>query len=90
MKIKQKNGLKIDDFQAHQGTTLDQTLYYVNSTCILVRAGLRFTLILHNLYGARQVFGAVVVEKFHVHINNSTVRYYSRILFILLCLHKCL
>ena len=55
------------------GTTLDQPLYYVNSTHILVRAGLRFTLILHNLYGARQVFGVVVGEKFRVDINNSAV-----------------
>ena len=64
----------------HVGTTLDKSLYYVNSAHILARAGLSFTLILHNLYEAHQVFGAVVGEKFRVGIDNSTTRYYFRIL----------
>ena len=41
--------------------------------CILAHEGLRFTLILHNLYGAHQVFGIVAGEKFHVDIDNSTI-----------------
>ena len=55
------------------GTTLDKPLYYVNLTYILACAGLRFTLILHNPYGARQVFGAVAREKFCVDIDNSVI-----------------
>ena len=55
------------------GTTLDKSLYYVNSTHILARAGLCLTLILNNLYGALQVFGVVAEEKFLVDINNSAI-----------------
>ena len=46
------------------GMTLDKPLYYEHSTRILACASLRVTSILHNLYRARQVFGAVAGEKF--------------------------
>ena len=54
-------------------TTLDKPLYYVNSTRILAHVGLRSRLILHNLYGARQVFGTIAREKFCFDIDNSTI-----------------
>ena len=44
------------------GTTLDEPLYYVNSTCILARTGLRFYLTFTHSLIARQVFGVVVEE----------------------------
>ena len=55
------------------GTTLDEPLYYVNSTRILARTGLRFYLTFTHSLRARQVFGDVADEKFSVDIDNSTI-----------------
>ena len=41
------------------GTTLDEALYYVNSTSILACMGLRFYLTFRHSLSARQVFGVV-------------------------------
>ena len=49
---------------------------------ILARAGLCFTLIIHYIHGAHQVFGSIAWEKFHVDIDNSAVRYYSINIFL--------
>ena len=53
--------------------TLNKPLYYVNLMRILTRVGLRFTLILHNLYRAHQDFGVVTGEKFCVAIDNRKI-----------------
>ena len=55
------------------GTTLDEPLYYVNLTHILVRTGLHFYLTFTHLLLASQVFGAVAREKFSVDIDNSAI-----------------
>ena len=55
------------------GTTLDEPLYYVNSTRILARTGLRFYLTFTHSLSARQVFGIVVGEMFSVDIDNSAI-----------------
>ena len=55
------------------GTTLDEPLYYVNSTHILVRTGLRFYLTFTHSLSARQVFGAVSGELFSVDIDNNVI-----------------
>ena len=61
-------------------TTLDEPLYYVNSTLyyvnltrILARMGLRFYLTFTHSLKASQVFGVVVGEKFSVDIDNSAI-----------------
>ena len=55
------------------GTTLDESLYYVNSMRILARMGLCFYLTFTHSLRARQVFGAVAEEKFSVDIDNNTI-----------------
>ena len=55
------------------GTTLDEPLYYVNSTYILARTGLRFYLIFTHSLKAYQVFGAVAGENFNVDIDNKAL-----------------
>ena len=55
------------------GTTLDEPLYYMNSTRILACKGLRFYLTFTHSLKARQVFGAVAGEKFSVNIDNNSI-----------------
>ena len=55
------------------GTTLGEPLYYLNSTCILVRMGLHFYVTCTHSLRARQVFGAVSREKFSVDIDNNAI-----------------
>ena len=55
------------------GTTLDEPLYYVNSTCILARTSLHFYLSFTLSLAACQVFGAAAKEKFSVDISNSAI-----------------
>ena len=55
------------------GTTLDEPLYYVNSTRILAGTSLRFYLNFTHSLIARQVFGAIAGEKLSVDIDNSTI-----------------
>ena len=55
------------------GTTLDESLYYVNSTCILARTSLHFYLTFTHSLLACQVFCAVAGEKFSVDIDNSAI-----------------
>ena len=52
--------------------TIDKPLYYVNSTRILARMGLRFYLtFIHSLI-SRQVFDVIADEKFSVDIDNNS------------------
>ena len=53
--------------------TLDEPLYYVNSTRILVRTGLYFYVTFTHSLKIRQVFGVVAEEKFSVDIDNNTI-----------------
>ena len=55
------------------GTTLDEPLYYLNSTRIFARTDLRFYLTFAHSLSARQVFGAIVGEMFSVDIDNNTI-----------------
>ena len=55
------------------GTTLNEPLYYVNTTRILARTGLRFYLTFTHSLTARQVFGAVAGELFSVDIDNNAI-----------------
>ena len=55
------------------GTTLDESLYYVNSTHILAHTGLRFYITFTHSLTARQVFAAVSKEIFSVDIDNNTI-----------------
>ena len=55
------------------GTTLDEPLYYVNSTRILALTGLHFYLTFTHSLRAHQVFGAAAGEKFSVDIDNNTI-----------------
>ena len=66
------------------GTTLDKPLHYVTSTHILACTSLHFNTNFTHPTRARHVFGAVVEEKFYVDIDNSAIRYYSGIVFLLL------
>ena len=84
--------------------TLDEPLYYMNSTCILARTDLRFYLIFTHSLKSCQVFGAVAEEKFSVDIDNNALDitldqfffylihfiYYLFIIFILPILYLCL
>ena len=53
--------------------TLDEPLYYVNSTHILARSGLHFYLTFTHSLKARQVFGPIFWEKFSVDIDNNAI-----------------
>ena len=55
------------------GTTLDEPLYCVNTMHILACMGLHFYLTFTHSLRARQVFGAIVEEKFSVDIDNSVI-----------------
>ena len=55
------------------GTTLDEPLYYMNSTGILASMGLHFYVTLTHSLRARQVFCVIVGEKFSVDIENNTI-----------------
>ena len=55
------------------GTTLNEPLYYVNSTRILARTGLCFYLTFTHSLTARQVFGVVSRELFSVDIDNNVI-----------------
>ena len=55
------------------GTTLDEPLYYMNSTRILMHTGLGFYLTFTHSLRARQVFGVVAGEKFCVDIDNNAI-----------------
>ena len=55
------------------GTTLDEPLYYVNSTRILARTGLHLYLTFTHSLKARQVFSAVAGDNFSVDIDNSAI-----------------
>ena len=82
------------------GTTLDEPLYYVNSTRILVHTGLPFYLIFTHSLKACQVFSAVAGEKFSVDIENNALditldqfflfNLIYLFIFILPILHPCL
>ena len=50
--------------------TLDEPLYYVNSTRILACMGLHFYLTFTHSLSGRQFFGTVTGEKFSVDIDN--------------------
>ena len=71
------------------GITLDKPLHYVTSTHILARTGLRFNTNFTHPTHARHVFGAAAEEKFCVDIDNSAIRYYSGIVFLLLFYYTC-
>ena len=55
------------------GTTLDEPLYYENSTRILARTGLHLYLTFTHSLSVGQVFGAVAREKFRVDIDNIAI-----------------
>ena len=55
------------------GTTLDEPLYYENSTRIVARTGLGFYLTFTHSLIARKVFGVVAGEKLCVDIDNSAI-----------------
>ena len=55
------------------GKTLDEPLYYVNSTHILAHTGLHFYVTFTHSLRARQVFGAIAREKFSVDIDNNAI-----------------
>ena len=55
------------------GTTLDEPLYYMNSTRILAFTSLHFYITFIHSLRARQVFVVVASEKFSVDIDNSAI-----------------
>ena len=55
------------------GTTLDEPLYYVNSTRILARTSLRFYLTSTHSLKARQVFSVFAGQMSNVDIDNSAI-----------------
>ena len=55
------------------GTTLDEPLYYVNSTHILACTGLHFYLTFTHSLSISQVFGAITGEKLSVDIENIAI-----------------